>query len=255
MEIRGGFEKVCKLKKWAEIGRDLGYSGKIMSSLSTSLKNSYQRWLHPYEEWLRIAKPGVQQRIESENGGPYTPSPANSPLKKSQSNTPAHSVERSPAWHTSMAFESSSKDTSESEKDARVLEAPRPIHSSGFLAVNSPGFTPLSHRSTPFTPVNANNGARGKTDDGSSLSRRSLDGASSSPKNTPEYRPSTLSNITNGDSPKCHKRRYSGGDADYATLKGTSAPADCESEEGERRSKRLKKGMCLQPPSATAQRW
>ncbi|CAI4214758.1 unnamed protein product [Parascedosporium putredinis] len=38
VEARGGFDKVCKHKKWAEIGRDLGYSGKIMSSLSTSLK-------------------------------------------------------------------------------------------------------------------------------------------------------------------------------------------------------------------------
>ncbi len=64
VEARGGFDKVCKLKKWAEIGRDLGYSGKIMSSLSTSLKNSYQRWLCPYEEYLRLAKPGVQQQIE-----------------------------------------------------------------------------------------------------------------------------------------------------------------------------------------------
>ena len=73
---RGGFERVCKLKKWAEIGRDLGYSGKIMSSLSTSLKNSYQRWLFPYEEYLRLAKPGVQQQLEFENGGPFTPSSA-----------------------------------------------------------------------------------------------------------------------------------------------------------------------------------
>ena len=38
VEARGGFKKVSRDKKWAEIGRDLGYSGKIMSSLSTSLK-------------------------------------------------------------------------------------------------------------------------------------------------------------------------------------------------------------------------
>jgi len=74
VEIRGGFSNVCKHKKWAEIGRDLGYSGKIMSSLSTSLKNSYQRYLHPYEEWVKSAKPGVQQQIEAEQGGPITPS-------------------------------------------------------------------------------------------------------------------------------------------------------------------------------------
>jgi histone demethylase JARID1 len=79
VETRGGFERVCKQKKWAEIGRDLGYSGKIMSSLSTSLKNSYQKWLHPYEEYLRVVKPGVQQMLEFEHGGPFTPSPAHSP--------------------------------------------------------------------------------------------------------------------------------------------------------------------------------
>lgn len=82
VEIRGGFDQVCKMKKWAEIGRDLGYSGKIMSSLSTSLKNSYQRWLQPYEEYLRVVKPGVQQQLELEHGGPYTPSPNQSPMAK-----------------------------------------------------------------------------------------------------------------------------------------------------------------------------
>ncbi|KAJ5176827.1 uncharacterized protein N7482_002704 [Penicillium canariense] len=82
VEVRGGFESVCKTKKWAEIGRDLGYSGKIMSSLSTSLKNSYQRYLQPYEEYLARAKPGVQQQLELEHGGPYTPSPRQSPMTK-----------------------------------------------------------------------------------------------------------------------------------------------------------------------------
>ncbi|KAI5284901.1 hypothetical protein KEM54_000976, partial [Ascosphaera aggregata] len=82
VEERGGFDQVCKLKKWAEIGRDLGYSGKIMSSLSTSLKNSYQRWLHPFEEYLKAAKPAVYRQLECENGGPYTPSPTHSPAKK-----------------------------------------------------------------------------------------------------------------------------------------------------------------------------
>ncbi|KAI7119247.1 PLU-1-domain-containing protein, partial [Hortaea werneckii] len=37
VERKGGFDTVCKGKRWAEVGRDLGYSGKIMSSLSTSL--------------------------------------------------------------------------------------------------------------------------------------------------------------------------------------------------------------------------
>ena len=75
MEGRGGFEAVCKSKKWAEIGRDLGYGGKVMSSLSTNLKNTYQRWLQPYENYLQLAKPGVQQQLEMEYGGPFIPTP------------------------------------------------------------------------------------------------------------------------------------------------------------------------------------
>src|SRR4051794_29673093 len=69
VDARGGFPSVCNRKKWAEIGRDLGYSGKIMSSLSTSLKNSYYKWLWPYEQFLKIAKPGVHQQLELEYGG------------------------------------------------------------------------------------------------------------------------------------------------------------------------------------------
>ena len=80
VESRGGLDAVCRSKKWAEIGRDLGYSGKIMSSLSSSLKNIYRRWLLPFEEYLRLAKPGVQQQLEEEHGGPFTPSPHQSPM-------------------------------------------------------------------------------------------------------------------------------------------------------------------------------
>ncbi|KAL7910274.1 hypothetical protein GGI35DRAFT_361269 [Trichoderma velutinum] len=40
-----------------------------MSSLSTSLKNSFLRWLSPYEDYLRLAKPGVQQQLEQEHVG------------------------------------------------------------------------------------------------------------------------------------------------------------------------------------------
>ena len=75
VEGRGGFEAVCKSKKWAEIGRDLGYGGKIMTSLSTNLRNMYQRWLNPYETYLQLAKPGVQKQLEMEQGGPFIPAP------------------------------------------------------------------------------------------------------------------------------------------------------------------------------------
>ncbi|KAK9368529.1 PLU-1-like protein-domain-containing protein [Lipomyces kononenkoae] len=73
VDMRGGFEVVCKKKQWAEIGRELGYSGKIMTSLSSSLKNSYQKYVLPYEKYLINAKPLVQQQIAAEQGGPLTP--------------------------------------------------------------------------------------------------------------------------------------------------------------------------------------
>lgn len=108
VEARGGFERVCRFKKWAEIGRDLGYSGKIMSSLSTSLKNSYHRWLYPYEQYLRAAKPGVyhQLQLEVEQTGSTQFSPR-SPLKhdraddREESPTPVSRVETSFELNTS----------------------------------------------------------------------------------------------------------------------------------------------------------
>ena len=59
----GGFERVCKLKKWAEIGRGLGCSGRDTSPLW--IRNSYQRWIHPYEEYLK-ATGGVSAATSAE---------------------------------------------------------------------------------------------------------------------------------------------------------------------------------------------
>ncbi|KAL8976473.1 MAG: hypothetical protein Q9177_006850, partial [Variospora cf. flavescens] len=140
VETRGGFEKVCKLKKWAEIGRDLGYSGKIMSSLSTSLKNSYQKWLHPYEEYLRVAKPGVQQQLEFEYGGPFTPPAAHSPMKRSYSQqaSPMGPPENSVPTQASAALHASVNQLEERPEErphsVPYEEPQQPIISSGFTA-------------------------------------------------------------------------------------------------------------------------
>ena len=155
VEARGGFEAVCKLKKWAEIGRDLGYSGKIMSSLSTSLKNSYQRYLEPYEEYLRIVKPGVQQQLELENGGPYTPSPGTSPFKRPQSeqNTPDDSaaLRASAALHAQVNGNGNAEGTL-----AGAHPQASPPARSGFTPVNPGGFTAVNAQpvSSGFTSVN-----------------------------------------------------------------------------------------------------
>lgn len=50
--VRGGFIEVINKKLWAQIGRELGYKGKIMTSLSSSLKASYQKILYPYELYI-----------------------------------------------------------------------------------------------------------------------------------------------------------------------------------------------------------
>lgn len=54
--IRGGFIEVVNKKLWAQIGRELGYKGKIMTSLSSSLKSSYLRILYPFEVYLKDRK-------------------------------------------------------------------------------------------------------------------------------------------------------------------------------------------------------
>jgi histone demethylase JARID1 len=144
VEDKGGFDNVCRGKRWAEIGRDLGYSGKIMSSLSTSLKNSYQKWLQPYEDYLRENRPGVLQQQEKDHGGPYTPSP---------SQTPAKSAKQSPAPGSPSPVQRASAALSAAlqESPAPKIESPPP---SGFAAVNAVGFKAVNAPSSGFSAIN-----------------------------------------------------------------------------------------------------
>jgi hypothetical protein len=223
VESRGGFEKVCRSKKWAEIGRDLGYSGKIMSSLSTSLKNSYQKWLCPYEEYLRLAKPGVYQQLETENGGPLTPSPAPSPMKHSNMPTPSSHRGESPARFSSSALQASVN----SERATPVQDAQPPAPTtSGFTAINSGGFTAVN---SGFTSVNRQPAADVK----SSTPAKPFTSPMTSAKNTPEYRPSGLGPANS------LKRQMSVDSFDSTRENGL----DKDEDNGSRRSKRLKKGM------------
>ncbi|KAF4452964.1 histone demethylase JARID1 [Fusarium austroafricanum] len=195
VESRGGFEKVCKHKKWAEIGRDLGYSGKIMSSLSTSLKNSYQRWLCPYEDYLRLAKPGVHQQLEQEYGGPLTPSPAQTPVKRSNVNTPLSIRGDSPARNASNALQASiigvkTENDGDTPMPDALPSASQAPTSGGFTAVNSGGFTPVN---SGFTSVN-----RSVTSEPKSFTPdpKRFDSPTSSAKNTPDNRASSLKETT-----------------------------------------------------------
>lgn len=226
VEARGGFEKVCKLKKWAEIGRDLGYSGKIMSSLSTSLKNSYQKWLCPYEDYLRIAKPGVHQQLELEYGGPLTPSPAPTPVKRSNVPTPPSLAADSPARNATDALQASIDATGKhSDPDVSMSDSPAsstPKPTTGFTAVNSGGFTAVNSSSTS---------ANGKTP----ATPKANGTPAASAKNTPEFRSSGLG-------PSGLKRQLSCDSTDSA--KKDSVDQE-DGEPGSRRSKRLKKGALL----------
>lgn len=225
VESRGGFEKVCRSKKWAEIGRDLGYSGKIMSSLSTSLKNSYQKWLCPYEEYLRLAKPGVYQQLETENGGPLTPSPAPSPMKHSNMPTPSSLRGESPARFASSALQASVNSERDTPMQDAQPSAPQSV-TSGFTAINSGGFTAVN---SGFTSVNRQPAADVKPGTPS----KQFTSPMTSSKNTPEYRPSGLGPANS------LKRQMSVDSLDSARENGL----DKDDDNGSRRSKRLKKGM------------
>lgn len=229
VESRGGFEKVCRSKKWAEIGRDLGYSGKIMSSLSTSLKNSYQKWLCPYEEYLRLAKPGVYQQLETENGGPLTPSPAPSPMKHSNMPTPSSLRGESPARFASSALQASVNSERDTPMQDAQPSAPQSA-TSGFTAINSGGFTAVN---SGFTSVNRPPAADVK----SGTPSKQFTSPMTSAKNTPEYRPSGLGPANS------LKRQMSVDSLDSARENGL----DKDEDNGSRRSKRLKKGMSCIP--------
>lgn len=247
VETRGGFDKVCKLKKWAEIGRILGYSGKIMSSLSTSLKNSYQKWLHPYEEYLRVAKPGVQQQLELEYGGPFTPSAADSPMKRPNRDTPSGRQDESPAVRAATALSASLKDSDELHGKAAVAaDPPRPQVSSGFTAINSSGFTPVNLTSASFQAVNTPTPpVRRESENGPLASMPRLPGDGSLPpaQDIPEYRNANpnQSHLANGHGLNPLKRTTLHDSMNGVSASDPGANGDCDDQNG-RRSKRIKKG-------------
>ncbi|OQD72726.1 hypothetical protein PENDEC_c019G06070 [Penicillium decumbens] len=223
VEIRGGFEQVCKTKKWAEIGRDLGYSGKIMSSLSTSLKNSYQRYLQPYEEYLARAKPGVQQQLEVEHGGPFTPSPRPSPATRKPTldgnGTPSQILDESLALRIPQAPGTPMEKPSEPTPPVEPTPPPRPS-----------GFTPVNAAATGFTAVNHSPGF-GTVNNGPAIKHEGENGTST-PQSIAEQRRSTP--MANGEAGNTAKRAISH-DSASQTENG-----DADGGSG-RRSKRLKK--------------
>ncbi|KAJ2355615.1 hypothetical protein H4S02_012908, partial [Coemansia sp. RSA 2611] len=54
--MRGGFQKVNREKRWAEIGRVMKYDRKSCTSMSTTLKATYSNIVMPFE--IYVAKHG-----------------------------------------------------------------------------------------------------------------------------------------------------------------------------------------------------
>ena len=215
-----------------------------MSSLSTSLKNSYQRWLEPYEQYLRIAKPGVQQQLEFEYGGPYTPSPIDSPMKRSNQPTPLNLRDDSPALRASAALNASLRDVDEVfDRGTPTSEPPRPMPLSGFTAVNAVGFTPVNLTPASFQAVNKPTPSLKLETGNGPLCHIVGENPMNGTREIPDHRPSTLGTVhlSNGHGMNPLKRTIS-----HDSLNGTSATdsganGDADSQNG-RRSKRFKKG-------------
>ena len=244
VECRGGFEKVCKLKKWAEIGRDLGYSGKIMSSLSTSLKNSYQKWLHPYEEYLKVAKPGVQQQLEIENGGPFTPSSAKQAMNGSHQGTPIHLQDNSPAMRASAALHASINDIPDPlDQKPNLPEPSQPVMSSGFTPVNAGGFTPVNLTPASYPFVTANGQPKREPENGISKGTHHL--SSHAEIGQPHIgERSFISHVPNNHAPHTLKRAFSQDGANGAPSTDGNISFD-SADSDERRSKRAKKAPTI----------
>ena len=52
VEQLGGYNAVTENKEWSRIGRELGFERKFCTSMSWSLRNNYEKFILPYEEFL-----------------------------------------------------------------------------------------------------------------------------------------------------------------------------------------------------------
>ncbi|KAL1924863.1 uncharacterized protein VTP21DRAFT_4517 [Calcarisporiella thermophila] len=116
VSARGGINKVTMEKKWAEIGRALGYNGRQCTSLSNSLKTAYTKLVLPYEVYLSKQRGAIQRGLSS--------------LSSSNTSTPAD-VDREEAIQETPAIEINGKaeeeapdkmDTGEQAKPSRIPE-------------------------------------------------------------------------------------------------------------------------------------
>ena len=186
--------------------------------------------------------------LEFEHGGPFTPSPAPSPMKKSLQGTPIANASDSPAMRASVALNATLHGDTVPPPPPPPPELPRPTVPSGFTPVNSGGFTavnahplqaPPTQPSTPssFAAVNVPNSIpRENVDSRTSTPLRNGGSPMLSAHNTPDLRPVAvgLAPLSNGP-PFNQLKRTLSQDAE------SSINGDADEANG-RRSKRLKKG-------------
>jgi [histone H3]-trimethyl-L-lysine4 demethylase len=223
-----------------------------MSSLSTSLKNSYQRWLHPYEEYLRTVKPGVQQQLEFDPGGQFSPSPAMSPMKRVHSQSqPDVFASGSPAITASAVLNASTGQGEPAMQPAppqtlpvTKIEEPRPM-SSGFMAVNSGGFSAVNAPRSGFVAVNHAQPLSSKRDSEICMGTPTPNGILTTPAagTTPSAMPSqeTTASNSNGDVASNPLKRAMSHESLNCESGSDGVNCDGDGANG-RRSKRLKKG-------------
>ncbi|KAK0383681.1 hypothetical protein NLU13_9592 [Sarocladium strictum] len=222
---------ICKIVPPSSWSPGFAIDTEAVESRGGFENNSYQRWLCPYEEYLRVAKPGVHQQLEAEYGGPLTPSPGNTPMKRSNVNTPLSAKPDSPARHASEVLQASVNGIKvEKDRDTPMTDAaplPKPT-SSGFTAVNSGGFRAVN---AGFTSVNrqASGDRRSFTPD-----TKRFDSPSGDLRNQESRPSSSLAGAATG------KRMSSlEGSADPLSKDGEGDSGDGDGNS--RRSKRLKK--------------
>ena len=73
VERRGGFGEVCYRDEWAEVGRELGHSTGTLLSISITLRNFYQKWILPYEQYLELARQGGDEESNYRDSLAATP--------------------------------------------------------------------------------------------------------------------------------------------------------------------------------------
>ncbi|KAJ1562316.1 hypothetical protein HK096_011401 [Nowakowskiella sp. JEL0078] len=64
---RGGYHSVTDQKKWAEVGRAIGHTSKTCTSMSSSVKSIYMKWILPYEEYIENNSTGGASSEDEED--------------------------------------------------------------------------------------------------------------------------------------------------------------------------------------------